>query len=108
MAKEEADIQRAIIETLRSMNIFAFRNHSQGIKLAGRGRVKNPNRGAPDILAIIPPKGIFLGIEVKKPGGKPSPEQLQWIDDIRANGGIAFVCDDVNQLKTLLATYLPT
>ena len=112
MAKAEADIQKAILELLRSMGIFAYRQQTQGLKYSG-GRGKNPMKGAPDIAGIIPPWlakttfGIPLGIEVKTPEGKLSPEQIAWIENIRANGGIAFVCNDFHQLRPLLNSFLP-
>ena len=49
--------------------------------------------GVSDILGIF--RGRFLAIEVKKPGGKLTEKQQEFIDRINANGGIAFVARDV-------------
>lgn len=35
--------------------------------------------------------GVRIEIEVKGPGGRVSPEQKQWIEQIKSYGGIAFV-----------------
>lgn len=45
--------------------------------------------GIPDILVCL--NGIFLGIEVKAPKGKPSNLQIINIREIRKSGGVAFV-----------------
>lgn len=45
--------------------------------------------GIPDILVCL--NGIFLGIEVKAPKGKPSILQIINIREIRKSGGVAFV-----------------
>jgi hypothetical protein len=54
-------------------------------------------KGISDILGCSP-DGKFVAIEVKKPGGKPTPEQWDFIDAVKRNQGIAFVAyslDDV-------------
>lgn len=45
--------------------------------------------GIPDILVCR--NGLFLGIEVKGTGGKPSQLQLYHRDEIRRAGGIAII-----------------
>ena len=50
--------------------------------------------GTPDILACV--KGVFVGIEVKKPkGGKVSDLQKLKIKQIEQAGGIGIVANDV-------------
>lgn len=44
-----------------------------------------------DFLCCL--KGLFIGIETKKEGGKPTPRQWKCISEIIAAGGIAFYCD---------------
>jgi hypothetical protein len=102
---KESDIQKAILEALRAMGIFAYRNQVQSLRYTG-GRGRNPMKGAPDLIGIIPPYGTFLGIEVKKPGGKVSKEQQEWIDNITCNGGLAFVCDDPKEVEARIAAFL--
>ncbi len=41
---------------------------------------------------------IFVACEVKKPGGRPSPEQLNFISQVTAAGGIGIVADSVSQI----------
>lgn len=63
---------------------------------------RNTKRGIPDLLVCA--KGEFVAIEVKGPGGKPSPLQLWTCDQISKAGGIAVVAwpEDFERLKVLV------
>jgi hypothetical protein len=45
-----------------------------------------------DYLGCV--RGVFFGIEAKRPGGRPTPRQSGVIDDIRRAGGAAFVVNN--------------
>ena len=57
--------------------------------------------GVPDIIACI--NGHFVGIEVKRPGGKVSALQQLQIDEINRNGGCAFVAYSVEDVQRKIA-----
>ena len=63
---------------------------------------RNTRSGVPDILACV--NGRFVGIEVKGPGGKPSPLQLYHIGKIWESGGVGVVVwpEDFDRLKELV------
>lgn len=63
------------------------------IKIAG-GPYQRP--GIADLLVCM--NGKFIAIEVKKPGGKLSPLQEQFLQDVRAAGGSAFVAHSVEDV----------
>lgn len=42
---------------------------------------------------------IFVACEVKKPGGTPSPDQFNFIAQVKAAGGIGIVADSVTQIN---------
>lgn len=42
---------------------------------------------------------VFASIEVKGTGGKPRPEQLTWLDNVRAAGGIACIAYSVEDAR---------
>jgi hypothetical protein len=46
----------------------------------------------------LPKTGRFLAIEVKRPGGKPTPEQQQFMDMINQAGGLAFVAHSIEEV----------
>lgn len=43
--------------------------------------------------------GRLFAIEVKQPGKEPTKEQLDYIDMVNKNGGVAFWCDNVSDAK---------
>ena len=45
-----------------------------------------------DYLGCI--RGVFFGVEAKRPKGKPTTRQEGVLDDIRQAGGMAFVVND--------------
>jgi hypothetical protein len=49
--------------------------------------------------------GLFIGIEAKAPGEKPTPRQNDVLADIRAAGGSTFVIDDDYSLE-IFASFL--
>lgn len=53
-------------------------------------------KGISDILGIH--KGRLLAIEVKRPGGKPTTDQVAFIDRVNEEGGIGFVADNVDEV----------
>lgn len=97
----EKDIQNSIIEYLKYRGHLIKRNNSGRILIKGKSGFRSINLGEsgwPDIIGCDK-KGRFIGIEVKKPGNKPTREQLEIINEINNRPpGLAFVAyslDDV-------------
>lgn len=63
--------------------------------------------GSSDIIGLAP-DGRFLAIEVKAKGGTLSKEQRAFLSMVNNRGGIAFVCNDVANLKKLLDDAMKT
>jgi hypothetical protein len=59
-------------------------------------------RGLPDMVIIV--GGRTFWVELKRPGGKPTPLQAQRIKTIREAGGIADCVTSVEELRKLLTT----
>jgi hypothetical protein len=93
----ETAITRQIKQILFQVGYFP-------IKIAG-GPYQKP--GIADLLVCG--DGKFIAIEVKKPGGRLSPLQEQFLHDVRAAGGVAFVAysidDVVRELKLNVKLY---
>ena len=101
---KEINIQRLIQIELSNAGVLTFRNNcgqyktDQGYVI--RYGVGNP--GGSDLIGIVPTVitedmvnktlGVFAAIEVKTPTGKASKDQLNFIDVILQNGGIAGIC----------------
>jgi len=58
--------------------------------------------GSSDIIGIHNATGRFLAIEVKTPKGRPTKEQLRFIEAVRAAGGIAGIARSVEEALDLI------
>jgi len=88
MGAEEAKVQTSIINWLSFQGAWFTKTIAS---------VKN---GTPDIVGVV--NGQFFGIEVKKPGGKPSPLQRVQLRKIREAGGVGFTAESLNEVKDQL------
>jgi len=98
----EQEIQRDILHYLKTHGFFAWKQHTQGIRVQGRGYIKNPSAGCPDILAVK--KGQLYAIEVKKKGGRLSDDQVRWIATARKYGVMCIVAYSLDEFIVLLNT----
>lgn len=101
---KEINIQRLIQLELSNAGVLTFRNNIGQYKTQEgyiiRYGVGNP--GGSDLIGIVPTVitsdmvnktiGVFAAIEVKTPTGRPTKEQLNFIEVIKSNGGIAGIC----------------
>lgn len=94
----ERDIQRAILEYLKLAGVVAVRVNSGATKVGDRYIRFNGTPGCSDILACLP-DGRFAAIEVKRPGGKPTPEQISFIESIQQCHGFAWVVQSVDDIR---------
>jgi hypothetical protein len=103
--KPEAALKMKIRADLRARGAYVFSPVQMGLGPATL-----------DILACLPvskqmhaigryhdAKGIFVGIEVKVPGNKPTARQKATIEEIKKAGGIAFWCDSLAGYQLLIA-----
>ena len=99
----EADIQRTILDYLALRGIFHYRNNSGAMVSEYKGRKRFMRFGAagsPDIVCVI--GGRYVGIEVKRPGGKQSDDQKEFQARLEAAGGRYLVVHSVEQIHELL------
>jgi len=118
-APREADVLRACLAYLKHMyplradgngvfrGICAWRSNNAGVrrtdpKTGRQWHQFTGLKGVADILGVLAPSGRLLAIECKRPGGKLSPEQEQFLDVIRQAGGLACVVRSVDELAKAL------
>lgn len=104
--ESEQNIQKAIIDYLRIKKYVVFKHHSTGFTVR-EGKVaafRYSEKGISDIIACSP-QGTFVAIEVKKPGNKPSEDQLAFIKQVILNKGIAFVAHSIDETIERLASF---
>ena len=91
---KESGIQSDVLRwlSLQPKQVFAWRQYTGPIVRGEKGQTfftKNPCPGLPDIVVII--KGRFIGLEIKQPKGKQSPEQKSFEESISKAGGFYFI-----------------
>lgn len=61
--------------------------------------------GCSDLICVVPPHGRFLGIEMKRPGYRPSDvkeHQHRWLAVVRRFGGVTGVAASVEEAMALV------
>ena len=99
----ESEVLKECLEYLRMRGIFAFRNNSGAVKM-GKSFVRFGMPGSSDILGILP-NGQFLAVECKKEnGGILSDKQVEFLNRIKENGGVAVVVHSVSELEKIITS----
>lgn len=103
----EMQIVKVILDYLALRKIYTWRNNSATMFYSSKGKdyaVRMGKKGSSDIIGLLP-NGVFLGIEVKRPKGIVSPDQILFLDHIKQNKGVAFVAysldDVIRELKNV-------
>jgi hypothetical protein len=87
----ERDLTTTILRYLRTLpQCFCWKEHGGAYGTAG----------IPDIIVCF--RGQFVALEVKQPGGKPTPLQTATIAKIKAAGGAAAVVTSVAEAKAII------
>ena len=109
--KKEVDIQREICEHLHANGFFFWRSNNVPVysrsndgKMRFRALPKYTPKGLPDICIIY--NGMFIGVEVKRPGGKLRPEQKDICKQITDNGGKYILADSIDLFTASIKKYL--
>ena len=99
----EALVLRACMDVLEAHPAVAlwWRQQTGAVKFGPRF-VKFSFRGASDLMAVLQCSGKFCAIECKATGGKPSPEQAAFLDNVNDAGGAAGCFDNPLKLKDWL------
>jgi len=94
----ESDIQRAICDYLALKHYFFWRQNTAALFREGRyfSMPKHSLRGVPDIILIK--NGRFIGIEVKRPGGKLSDHQIDFQRMCIKNGAEYIIATSVEDV----------
>ena len=99
----EQDILRQCLQWLHwQQDMVCWRNNTGAAVLTGKGNkpryVKFGMPGSSDILGFMKPGGVFVGIEVKRPGNRPTPEQAAFLAQLKLFGGLAAVVHSIDEL----------
>jgi hypothetical protein len=117
---KETDVVRACLDWLALHKVLAWRSNNTGIFDPTKQRFRSFQglKGVSDILGIFPQTvrlsdgteatfGNLLAIEVKRPGGKPRPEQEWFLEQVRNAGGIGLCVRSVGELDEQMRPFMP-
>jgi len=85
MNVSEADFQRAVVE---AATLYGWRHCHTRRAVVRKGRIATPTSvaGWPDLVLWRPQKGGLMFVELKKIGGKLSPEQKDVLESLASAG----------------------
>ncbi len=102
MSDREQIIQREIMDWLKAKGILHWRQHLGAVRVKG-ARIKNAMKGYPDIAGVMPGGiGRLFTIEVKKPDGRFSMEQVDWMKDLSDAGALYIVATCVEDVAAAI------
>lgn len=103
--KPEQDLSNAIRLAVGSLPYVRIWRNNVGTMRDSRGIPVTFGLaiGSADLIGIVAPHGRLLSIEVKRPGGRVTPEQEHWIEIVRAFGGVAGIARSVDDAMALVA-----
>ena len=104
-----------IIEHLYTLGIFAWRQNTLPVPMVREGVFSGfrpaSKSGVPDICAILPPRGRYVGIEIKTGKDRLRPEQIGFHESVGKVGARVLVVKDwedflekFNNISTELST----
>jgi hypothetical protein len=96
----EKDIQRGILDYLTLKGHFVHIIKAGGFKKSYKGKdyfIRTAKKGTVDLLGVTK-AGRALAIEVKRPGGKPTLEQQEFLADYNKRGGLGLVAYSVDNV----------
>lgn len=98
----EAEIQRGVFAEIRARGMpgvvaWAVPNNPMSRRTVGF------RRGAHDVHALH--RGKFYTVELKKDGGRPSEEQLEFRDDINNAGGFSVIAEGLPEAICILESW---
>lgn len=95
----ESQLISAIRLAAPSLGCRLFRNNVGVLKRDARGAVRfGLCPGSSDLIGWTP-RGRFLAVEVKRPGKKPTKQQVQFIGSVRQHGGVGFWVDSLEEFQ---------
>ena len=104
----EQQIKKVIADYLRLKKFIVINHRNVGIYKKDTGKyipLPSGEKGISDIIGCSP-RGTFVAIEVKKKGGRPSPDQLYFLERVRQNGGIGILAYSFEDVEPEIEAYL--
>jgi hypothetical protein len=87
----ENRVKRECLEYLKVRQIYCWSNPSGAVRIRPGKFMSFGKKGSADIIGLLPPDGKFLAVETKAPDGRLSPEQREFLEAIKQQGGVAVI-----------------
>lgn len=101
----ERDIQAACLGWLALQGALVIRTNSGLLVAEHKGKRRavrfNNQPGCSDAVCCY--RGRFVGLEIKRPGGRLTLLQKAFLDAVRLAGGLAFVVRSLEELQAAIA-----
>lgn len=104
----ERDVLAGCIEACRALGITIARQNTGAMEVEGR-RVRFGKKGNSDLSGTINRgvrRGARLAIEAKRPGQRPTSEQLEHLRRVNEDGGVGFWVSDCRDCLRVLQRVL--
>lgn len=100
MMSQATILTNQIIDFVYRKGGYAWRASSTGIFDGKQQAYRTaPKKGVADVLAVVPPTGRMIAIEVKIGKDRLSPEQEGFLKNIAFTGGLSVVVKDFEEFK---------
>jgi hypothetical protein len=97
----ESRVKAGVLKYMRLRQIKAWSNPSGAVRIRPGKFMSFGLKGSADILGCLP-DGRFLAVEVKAVHGRLSPEQRQFLAEIKTLGGMAVMVRGWKELDQAL------
>lgn len=97
----ERDIQKACLDLLRLRGFFVWKQNTAGIRKPNGSYIPSHTAGMADIIGVAP-GGRFVAVEVKRPGGRLTPAQQDFLLQVQFSDGLAGVVFSVDELNQMI------
>jgi hypothetical protein len=95
----ENKVKTEVVRYLKLRHIYCWSNPNGAVRIRPGKFMSFGLKGSSDILGLLP-GGRFLAVECKAEHSRLSPEQRQFLADVKALGGMTIVaksCRDIDQ-----------
>ena len=105
---KSTELTNQIIDFIYRQGGYAWRQNSTGIYDQKRGIFRpGSKKGVSDILAVIPPNGRLVAVEIKIGKDRLSPEQEGFLKNVEYVGGLSFVARDLESFEEWWTNHIP-